>query len=242
MLRLRCVLVSALTISMMLPVVSLSAANSGQSYKKFDALTSSESGGMTISSPVVAGSTTAVPIKTTTIEAPLPPRCKVGRTGLGGGIVFYVSRTKINVQRGISLGGRCLEVAPMTWAGTASDPTMQWGCSATSIVGTGIGIGTGASNTAKIMAGCATPGIAARSAANLTSGGRSDWFLPSRAELNLMYTNLYGAGVGGFARNVYWSSSEHNAYHAWYQYFFIGDQDALSKYRTFYVRPIRAFG
>ncbi len=238
-LKLRRVLILALTMSIMLPVMSLSAANLVQTYKKVVALTPSKSGGMTISPTKVRGPATKVPAKTTTQI----PTCQVGDMGPGGGIVFYVSPTKINVRPGISLGGHCLEAAPKTWNNTASDPAIQWGCGYTSIVGTGSGIGTGASNTKKIMIGCTAPGIAARRAGNLVFGGKSDWFLPSKAELNLMRTNLYIAGLGDFGIIGYWSSSQHSKYYAWgVQFDAYGNQNVVAKGYNPLVRPIRAFG
>ncbi len=199
-------------------------------------------GEMALSSITTADAATAMlPRKTTTIEKPLPPKCKIGGKGPGGGIVFYISKTKINVQPGISLGGRCLEAAPKTWAGTASDPATQWGCYGTS-AGTSSGIGTGAANTAKIIASCATPGIAARWAGDLTFGGKSDWFLPSISEMNPMSANLPRVGVGGIYYGLYWSSSESNVISAWLEGFGGYDGDAGSKSGGAYVRPIRVFG
>jgi len=69
----------------------------------------------------------------------------------------------------------------------------------------------------------------------------SDWFLPSKDELNLMYENLKVYGVGGFHAN-YWSSSQYNANFTWIQNFYSGNQ-----YYNFYktniarVRAVRAF-
>ncbi len=237
MLKLRRVLVLALTMSIILPVMSLSAANLGQTSKKFDALTSSKSGGMTISPTAVGGPTTKVSAKTTTKM----PACKVGDRGPGGGIVFYVSAIKINVQPGISLGGHCLEAAPRTWKGTTGNQVIPWQCWAPTAVVTGVGIGKGAVNTRKIMAGCDTLSIVIRRVANLIFGGKSDWFVPSRNELNLMYTNLYSPGVGGFAAGFYWGSSEKGGDWLWLQPFNIELVDYEDP-NIYYVWPVRAYG
>jgi hypothetical protein len=129
-----------------------------------------------------------------------------------------------------------------------TDPRATWGCFGTSITGAdGTAIGTGEQNTTDITAvdgGCSTSGIAARLADVLTLGGQSDWFLPSKDELNQMYINLQSAStpLGGFSADGYWSSSERGgANDAWFQDFDHGDQDFGFKNYTFYVRPVRAF-
>ncbi|MCX6204375.1 MAG: DUF1566 domain-containing protein [Bacteroidetes bacterium] len=75
----------------------------------------------------------------------------------------------------------------------------------------------------------------------LILNGYSDWHLPSKEELNSVYVNLKKVGVGGFASNYYWSSTEDDFYSAWYQGFYGGIQGGDDKNFTFCVRAIRAF-
>jgi hypothetical protein len=48
-------------------------------------------------------------------------------------------------------------------------------------------------------------------------------------------------GVGGFASDSYWSSSEVVALYAWLQAFDFGSQASFTKTTTASVRPVRAF-
>ena len=118
----------------------------------------------------------------------------------------------------------------------------MWGCYGDSTGATATGIGTGKSNTYLILLICKTAGIAARVAADYRGGGKSDWFLPSTDELNLIYVNK--DAIGGFAADNYWSSSEYkatNSQYARYEHFNLGDQNYSNKLYTYYVRPVRAF-
>ncbi len=132
---------------------------------------------------------------------------------------------------------RYLEAAP-----SDQSPGAEWGCYGVPISGAdGTAVGTGEQNTLAIETGCTTPGTAADICANLSLGGYSDWFLPSIDELNLMYENLKVFGVGGFADDQYWSSSEYSADFARDQNFYDGDQYNNSKKKTYRVRAVRAF-
>ena len=142
----------------------------------------------------------------------------------GGGIIFYLDGT----------GNHGLISATNDQSTGA-----PWGCLGTSIPGTSTAIGTGQANTTLIVNGCTTSGIAAQICNDLVLNGYSDWFLPSKDELNQMY--LQKSVIGGFATYYYWSSSEYDAVNAWGQNFNYGAQGVFHKNDTFYVRAVRAF-
>jgi len=154
---------------------------------------------------------------------------KIGDRGPAGGWIFYDKGEYSN-------GWRYLEAAP------EDQGRAEWGCYEKSIPGAkGTAIGTGKANTAAIIKSCGQSGIAAKLAADYRGGGKSDWFLPSKDELSLMYENLYLTGVGGFAVDYYWSSSEIDDYYAWHQSFYDGLQSYGNKSVTYGVLAVRAF-
>ena len=150
---------------------------------------------------------------------------------LEGGIVFYIDETG---QHGLVAAMEDLE------------GNYQWGCYGTSISGAdGLAFGTGYQNTLDIVAGCSETPIAASEALAYESEGYSDWFLPSKDELNEMYY-MIGQGVpegniGGFSNSYYWSSSEFNNDFAWAVGFSNGYSFNYDKNYTGRVRVIRAF-
>ena len=142
-----------------------------------------------------------------------------------GGIVFYLDGS-----------GGGLIAAPTdqsTWA--------EWGCYGTTTGADGEAIGTGASNTTAILSGCASAGTAAEICANLTLGEYSDWFLPSKDELNLMRENIGQGNIGSFGNDYYWSSTEIDHQLAWEQRFGDGGQLDFYKDDQVSVRAVRAF-
>ena len=181
--------------------------------------------------------------------------CKVGVVGPGGGVIFFVDYNDQYV------GLNYLEAAPQGWSnglpnvnlgdvtgeipGTATvDPKMKWCSNTSSLLGLNAwsdsAVGAGASNTSTADTTCA--GGAIQAASDYAGGSQSDWFLPSVGEAMLMYTNLRQHGVGGFASDYYWSSSEYDATSAWIQLFYGGPQFSdYGKASTLYVRPVRAF-
>ena len=170
--------------------------------------------------------------------------CVVGNTGPGGGIVFYVQTATAAAP------WRYMEAAPNTWSGGSADPGAAW-CNVTNnevpnlldgttaAVTTATAIGAGFNNTQKMLRGC-TFG-AANAAASYNGGGKSDWFLPSKDELNKLYIGKVNGNVAGF-ETIYWSSSEVDASLMWEQSIETGNQfNDSSKANLRYVRPVRAF-
>lgn len=151
-----------------------------------------------------------------------------------GGVIFYVD--------GTGLHGLVCAVSDQS-------TNAEWGCYGTVITGAdGTAIGTGSQNTTDIEAGCTTAGTAADICANLTLNSHSDWFLPSKDELNLMHqnraeinTSATNNGGSNFALTYYWSSTEYNGDSAWLQSFSYGGQNASIKGNGHQVRAVRAF-
>ena len=182
------------------------------------------------------------PAKTSTKTITRKPY-RVGQTGPGGGIIFYVDLTRPE-------GSQYFEAACAGWSdGTCGGSdltwlTAVWGCRETSIIGAdGTAIGDGEQNTADIIAAdcpdSAMDTLAAEYAYDLVLGGQSDWFLPSKDELNQLYTNR--AMVGGSLTCGWWSSSEFDANYAWFEVFCREASDKNVKTNPFHVRPVRSF-
>ena len=133
--------------------------------------------------------------------------------GLGdeyeGGIIFYIFQPG---DPGYVAGETHGLISTLEDQGQA-----QWGCQGTGIGGTSFDLGTGQANTNIILAGCSTPGIAARVCDELIYNGFSDWYLPSNNELVLLCQNQNL--VGGFNFVSYWNSTEHNIDNAYTVYF-----------------------
>ncbi|TVR53587.1 MAG: DUF1566 domain-containing protein [Spirochaetaceae bacterium] len=181
----------------------------------------------------------------------------IGDVGPAGGWIFFID------EAGEHEGWTYLEAAPEEAEGTE----IPWGGRGTEVgvEGQGIGIGTGAANTAAIVAALDLAGVsdeyAARFADELevTNDGDtfSDWFLPSRDELDLMHKNLSENGIGGFFSDdnypdyVYWSSTEietfddvdpeEQAFSTAFGGIFSGGNAASLKDTEYRVRAVRAY-
>jgi len=82
---------------------------------------------------------------------------------------------------------------------------------------------------------------ASRQAEQVSSGGYTDWFLPSQDELQAMYASLHTNGWGDFTNNTYWSSSEAGMTAGATFSFSTGSPNSEGKDIDERVRPARAF-
>jgi hypothetical protein len=230
---------------------------------------------VTFTAPVVASSS----VFNLTVEsvAHTAITYNVGDTGPGNGIIYYVNNDGFScgatyITTGSPTGGLCnyLEVAPSGW-NTGDDPLAKWASSvyqATDLSGIPnessannsiSGVGLGYKNSLAIVAQGNDATTAAGAARAYTGGSKSDWYLPTIAELNLLCQwgrnvtqnvstrcnsgnlNTGTGAAGGFVAGYYWSSSEKVAASAWRQNFASGVQDDATKGTTRLVRPVRAF-
>lgn len=171
----------------------------------------------------------------------------IGPSGVG--IVFYTT----------DKGSHGLEAAPHTWYSPAGDPLGSWSDvgSAVGAGAQGVGIGTGFDNSEAIIAQDGHTGSAAELCRNYSGGGLTDWFLPSRDELDEMNSQM--DTIGGFVAGQYWSSSEYASvanFTAWFQLFdeesdpsgggwknsvLANNPGGIPDFVGNHIRPIRAF-
>jgi len=206
--------------------------------------------------------------------------CVVGDRGPGGGFIYYYNASGFSCGAAFSgtgspTGGLChyLEAAASLWAGGSSDPRLQWAVSAnqstdipeitndSSADYSSLGIGLGYKNSLAIVAQGNDATTAAGAARGYGGGSKSDWYLPTTAELNLLCqwergvapsvasvcvggsrnSATYGASSAGFTDYYYWSSSEYQGDGARIQHLRGNGISAGFKVDDYYVRPIRAF-
>ena len=96
---------------------------------------------------------------------------------------------------------------------------------------------------------------AAQFCRRLDIGGFTDWYLPSREELNILCMNLFPrdgivpeqtmaaafrqGGEQAFAETIYWTSTEFSSGGAWGQHFHNGTQSSRDKEASLRVRAVR---
>ena len=153
-----------------------------------------------------------------------------------GGIIFYLDATGCH---GLISATTDQSTGISWWNGSYTD---------TYASGSGLFDGDGNCYRIRRSQGDCVSCNAAELCLDLNLGGYSDWYLPSKYELNLMYRNIgqgnaLGLGnVGGFASTYYWSSTEIDNFFAWIQYFNDGNQIGSIKLNgDFNVRSVRAF-
>lgn len=151
---------------------------------------------------------------------------KLGDT-FGGGIVFYVDATGLH---GL-IAAPSDQSNSKTWLNSLVMATNA----------TDAAVGKGKANTTLIISAYGAGSYAASVCDELTLGGFSDWFLPSKDELVLMYTNLHAKSLGSFAFARYWSSTEVNVDDALCVEFDSGKVSQTNKISAISVRAVRAF-
>lgn len=185
--------------------------------------------------------------------------CNIGDTGPAGGVVFYDAGEH-------KAWGRYLEAAPVITEGiglpwkrlTAIDKKRpiyrnlpKVNAQTQRVLSTQIGMGR--INTDRIVKIYGRGRYAARYADAMVFNGFDDWFLPSKNELNVMYSVLAAASpaIGSYARSFHWSSSEYDFNNAWTVNFKDGQQfdrekwllpDTINGVKALRVRAVRAFG
>jgi hypothetical protein len=211
----------------------------------------------------------------------------VGDIGPGCGLVFLISGGKTYemapknwnggvgdpVQIWTTSAGNCYAIGSSTADEDCQKQNLYPGTSgeqgATSLASNSIGMGP--ANTTAIKArmdagSAASSSYAAGVASAYSGGGFTDWFLPSKDELNAMcnysrspsspalpsvgcwgtFTSTqdtaFASGTYGFASSpYYWSSSQKEGNQPWYVRFDTGRQNGFNKDHPYLVRPVRSF-
>ncbi len=149
----------------------------------------------------------------------------IGQTGPGGGIIFYDDGA-----------GGGMEVYPTDW-------TAAWGGYSQSVMFCETNFGEGPINTDQIIFQTTDVGNAARLCDSCTAGGMTDWFLPSKDELQLVYTALVQGGHVQAQYANYWSSSNNGSSNSssYAIHLGLGVWTQHLRYENFYVWPVRIF-
>ena len=150
----------------------------------------------------------------------------------GGGIIFYIDASW---QHGLicapndQVRGIAWQLEPLT---------------VTNVKETAMG--KGITNTTSLVSILGQGDYAAKLCDDLVLSGYSDWYLPSKDELNIMYSNLASLSIGNFdvgMGHYYWSSSEIDIYGVWGVSFYSlgGGIWSLTKSWGCNVRAVRTF-
>jgi hypothetical protein len=163
----------------------------------------------------------------------VPITYQIGDVGPGGGEIFITPDTPGNNT------GKYFEAlntaAAVMWTDT--------GNAATSTPSASIQvIGGGYSNTTAIVALGPSEDFTIETVfASLTYGGYSDWFVPSKEELEALHSVREQVDISFYEDN-YWSSTESNSFAAWVKDFGVsGLTQSYGKLNTVYAIPVRMF-
>lgn len=167
-------------------------------------------------------------VKSTSSDGIYSKEYKVGDFGPAGGIIFYDKGS-------FSDGWRYLEVA-------SEDISGKFVYGKKGKLSTSGDLGAGKENASQIIALNGQGSSYAALACSLyEGGGYSDWYLPSKEELELIYKKLGSNKNLNIVKDGYWSSSQLNSSYA-YGFSFKTKKSfsdsVSSKYR---VRPVRSF-
>jgi hypothetical protein len=194
---------------------------------------------------------------TATVEVVVSFSYALGDDGPAGGKIFYVSETGFGPDN----AWHYLEASPLgngypkdKWTSmSVSDLNTAEIKAQFGTISTGTAIGTGKANTAAILE-VDPDAPAAKRCAEYSLNGYSDWFLPSKDELNELYRNRTHVLSGDWPQNVLWSSSRNAEWitAVWIQNLSSvtnsntwnlepGGQSYISVANIGYARPIRAF-
>jgi len=172
---------------------------------------------------------------------------ELGDVGPGGGKIFYRSEAGFTIKGATAAAnetGYYLEASPSDLT-TSKGVLPDWGSNGS--IGTGTAIGDGKQNTQLIVTTNNTE-VAAKVCKNYTNNGFNDWFLPSKEELNQLFSNRNAAGVTlehSSSGRYYWSSSANSSDQLAWAYYTNAQSNITDAGRnranTAYVRAIRAF-
>lgn len=195
------------------------------------------------------------PETTETVQNPPPPTNYYVQDSLDNGatILDILAYAPVSSLYGATYqGGLIFYVNTSNGTGMVAAPSDQssgafFGCPGDDFGVYNQSIGSGSQNTIDLVGFCNNNGTPYKICNDLVLGGYSDWYLPSKDELNAMYVNLQLNGYGNFFQGYYyWSSSEVSGASnggAWAQAFNTGNQNACTKnaFGNNLTRAVRSF-